>query len=256
MAVQFTRAEVPVAEMWNIDDIFPTPLAWEQELGELAGLVRSVATYKGRLHEGPQALLACLLALETLQKRAVKVFSYASLNLSADGTNPLYQAMAGKAGAAGADAQAQTSFVQSEALGLPGGTLEKYLCDEPKLGPFRMTIEKWLGKKPYMLGPETEMALAALGEVLGSPVEVYERSRTADLKFESVADSEGKLYPMSLGRHESAADLALRRNAYHELNRGVKAVSAHLWNDLGNRSEEECRFGEAAGVCVCHPYAR
>ncbi len=66
------------------------------------------------------------------------------------------------------------------------------------------------------------MALAALGEVLGSPVEVYERSRTADLKFESVADSEGKLYPMSLGRHESAADLALRRNAYAELNRGLK----------------------------------
>ncbi|MBT9133733.1 MAG: Oligoendopeptidase F, plasmid [Firmicutes bacterium] len=222
MAVQFARAEVPVAETWNVEDIFPTPLAWEQELGELAGSVRSVAAYKGRLHEGPQVLLACLLALETLQTRAVKVFSYASLNLSADGTNPLYQAMAGKAGAAGAEAQAQTSFVQSEALGLPGGTLEKYLCDEPELGPFRMTIEKWLEKKPYMLGPETEMALAALGEVLGSPVEVYERSRTADLKFESVADSEGKLYPMSLGRHESAADLALRRNAYAELNRGLK----------------------------------
>jgi oligoendopeptidase F len=167
-------------------------------------------------------LLGCLEAQEALQKRATKVFAYASLSLSADGTNPAYQAMAGKAGAMGAEIQAQTTFVQSEALGLPDGTLQQYLRDEPGLLPYRITLEKWIEKKPHMLTPEAEMVLAALGEVLSSPVEVYERSRTADLKFDAVADSEGKLFPMSLGRHEGAADLPLRRNAYAELNRGLK----------------------------------
>lgn len=221
MSKQLTRAEVPIEQTWNIDDIFPTPEAWERELGELAGLVSNVTQYKGRLHEGAGVLLACLEALEALQKRAMKAFAYASLNLSSDGTNPIYQAMAGKAGAMGAEVQAQTSFVQSEALGLPEGTLQQYLKDDGLL-PYGMTIEKWIEKKPHMLSPETEMVLAALGEVINSPVEVYERSRTADLKFDSVADGEGKLYPMSLGRHESAADLTLRRNAYEELNRGLK----------------------------------
>jgi len=222
MAVQLTRAEVPIAETWNIDDIFPTPEAWEQELRALASIVASVTQYKGRLQEGPAVLLGCLEAQEALQKRATKVFAYASLNLSADGTNPAYQAMAGKAGAIGAEIQAETSFVQSEALGLPDGTLQQYLRDEPGLLPYRITLEKWIEKKPHMLTPEAEMVLAALGEVLSSPVEVYERSRTADLKFDAVADSEGKLYPMSLGRHEGAADHTLRRNAYAELNRGLK----------------------------------
>lgn len=222
MAVQLTRAEVPIAETWNIDDIFPTPEAWEQELRALASIVASVTQYKGRLREGPAVLLGCLEAQEALQKRATKVFAYASLNLSADGTNPAYQAMAGKAGAIGAEIQAETSFVQSEALGLPDGTLQQYLRDEPGLLPYRITLEKWIEKKPHMLTPEAEMVLAALGEVLSSPVEVYERSRTADLKFDAVADSEGKLYPMSLGRHEGAADHTLRRNAYAELNRGLK----------------------------------
>ena len=222
MAVQLTRAEVPSAETWNIDDIFPTPEAWEEELGELTGIVANVTQYKGRLREGPAVLLACLEAQEAFQKRATKVFAYAALNLSADGTNPSYQAMAGKAGAIGAEVQAQTSFVQSEALGLPEGTLQRYLGDEPGLLPYRITIEKWIEKKPHMLTPEAEMVLAALGELLSSPGEIYERSRTADLKFASIADSEGMLYPMSLGRHEGAADLTLRRNAYDELNRGLK----------------------------------
>ncbi|MBS3985776.1 MAG: oligoendopeptidase F [Selenomonadales bacterium] len=222
MAVQLTRAEVPIAETWNINDIFPTPEAWEQELRALASIVASITQYKGRLQEGAAVLLGCLEAQEALQKRATKVFAYASLNLSADGTNPAYQAMAGKAGAIGAEIQAETSFVQSEALTLPDGTLQQYLRDEPGLLPYRVTLEKWIEKKPHMLTPEAEMVLAALGEVLSSPVEVYERSRTADLKFDAVADSEGKLYPMSLGRHEGAADHTLRRNAYAELNRGLK----------------------------------
>lgn len=222
MAVQLARADVPVTETWDICDIFPTPEEWELELGALAGLVSSVAENKGRLHEGAPVLLACLLAQEAFHKRAARVFAYASLSLSADGTNPTYQAMAGRAGAVGAELHAQTSFVQSEALSLPEGTLQQYLRDEGRLAPFRITIEKWIEKKRHMLGPETEMALAALGEVLGSPGEAYERSRTADLSFDAVADSAGKLYPMSLGRHESAADLVLRRNAYTTLNRGLK----------------------------------
>ncbi len=221
MTVQFTRAEVPAQETWNVDDIFPAPEAWEQALGELTVLVANVSQYKGRLHEGPKSLLACFLAQEALQQHAAKVFAYAALNLAADGTNPLYQSMAGKAGASGAEVQAQTSFMQSEALSLPDGSLQQYLRDEPDLAPFQITIGKWIEKKPHMLSAGTEQALAALGEVLGSPVEVYERSRTADLKFNSVIDSEGRVYPMSLGRHESAADLTLRRNAYAELNRGL-----------------------------------
>jgi len=217
-----TRAEVLEQETWDIRDIFLSIEEWEAEMAALPPLVSAVTQYKGLLGESALVILACLLAQEALQKRATKVFAYASLSFSSDGTNPSYQTMASKAGAMMAHIQAQTSFVLSEALSLPAGRLEQYLESEASLAPFRNTIEKWIEKRPRMLSPEAEMVLAAFGQVLNAPAEVYETSRTADLSFDAVADSSGKLYPMSLGRHETAADTTLRRNAYAELTRGLK----------------------------------
>jgi len=213
---------VPVEQTWNVADIFPTPEEWETELNALPALLVDIAKYKGRLGDSAKVLCDCLEAQEVLQKRAVKVISYATLNAASDGTNPVYTSMAAKAASLQAQIQAATSFIQSEALALPEGKLEEFLKAEPQLEPYRITLEKWIEKKPHLLSPESEMILAALSQVLNSMVDVYERSRTADLPFAPVADSKGEMHPMSLGRHESAADLVLRRNAYAELNKGLK----------------------------------
>ena len=52
---------------------------------------------------------------------------------------------------------------------------------------------------------------------------IYERSRTADLSCNPVADSKGTLHPMAFGDHEDHPDTVLRRNAYAETTRAMKA---------------------------------
>jgi oligoendopeptidase F len=217
------RSEVPEDQTWNLADIFPTKQAWEAEFNEVTAMLGSVTKFKGKLGENAQILLACCEALEALMKRLVTVMSYASLHLAGDGTNPEYQAMAARTMSIATQIRAETSFVTSEALSLPDGTLEKYLAEEPGLEPFRITIEKVIEQKPYQLHPDTEAALAALGEVLDAPGMIYERSRTADLSCNPVPDSKGKLHPMTFGDHEEAADIVLRRNAYAETTRVMKA---------------------------------
>ncbi len=221
MRKRLTRSEVPVEMTWNLEDIFPSVEAWEAEFDAVAGLVGTVTRFKGRLHEGPQVLLECFQAREALQTRLGKVSAYASLNQSADGTSPENQAMAGRASGLGTRIRAATSFVQSEVLNLPDGTLERYLAEEPGLEPYRLTIEQMIENKQHRLHPETEMALAALGEVLGAPSTIYGRSRTTDMSFEPVEDSHGNRLPMSFGRYDGAADPVLRRNAYAEFTRSL-----------------------------------
>lgn len=223
MQKRLTRSEVPVEMTWNLSDIFPSVEAWETELNLVAGLMGTVTKFKGRFHESPQVLLECFEAQETLQKRLAKVSAYASLNNSADGTSPANQTMAGRASSLGTRIHAETSFIQSEALSLPEGTLDRYIKEEPGLEPFRLTIEKMIEAKPHRLHPETEMALASLGEVLNAPSMVYGRSRTADMAFEPVTDGKGNSLPMSFGRYEASADTVLRHNAYAEFTRGLKA---------------------------------
>ncbi|MGI6344554.1 MAG: oligoendopeptidase F [Bacillota bacterium] len=222
MARRLTRAEVPVEQTWNLADIFPSQEAWEAELAALPELIKSVTQYRGRLGESAQTLLQCLQAQEALTLRSSKVFSYASLNVSNDGTDPSRQAMAGRAGALGTQMRASLSFIQSEVLSLPESTLRRFLEEEPKLEPYRITLEKLLRRKAHLLHPETEMVLASLGEVLGAPGAVYERSRTADMSFDPVEDSQGNRLPMSFGRYGNSPDIVLRRNAHAEFTRALK----------------------------------
>jgi oligoendopeptidase F len=231
MAKQLLRNEVPAEQTWNVADIYCTASDWEEDLKQLTAVVSSVTQYKGKLGQGPLELLGCLEAAEKVQAKALKVVSYATLSIASDGTNPEYQSMAGKAMGAMAELQSQTSFVQSEALSLPEGTLEHYLETEEGLYPHRFTLRKWIEQKPHVMSSETEMVLAALGQVLNAPQEAYERSRSADLKFEQVTDSSGATYPMSLGRHDPANDLTLGRNAYAELTRQISRYQ-HTYGTL------------------------
>lgn len=227
MQKRLKRSEVPVELTWKIEDIFATPEDWEKEMAAVAASIDTVTRFKGKLGEGPKMLLGCLEAQEALQGRMMRVMSYASLNQSADATNPANQAAAGKAAALMAQIAAATSFIQPEALALPDGTLERYLAEEPGLQQFRRTIERLIDEKPYVLHPETEKALAALSEVLGSPSVIYNRSKATDMTFEPTQDSQGNTLPMSFAMYESAyetsPDMTLRRNAWASFTKGLRA---------------------------------
>ncbi|MCL4426188.1 MAG: oligoendopeptidase F [Firmicutes bacterium] len=227
MPKRLVRQEVPSEQTWNLADIFPGVPAWEAELAAVGNDILTVTQYQGKLGNGARVLLSCLNALEDLQKRFMKVASYAQLNQSADGTAPANQAMAAQAMGLGARIQAATSFIRSEILALPAGTIEGYLTNEPGLVEYRRFLERILTDKPYALSPETERALAALSEVLGAPALVYARSKSSDMTFAPVKDGQGNELPMSFavyeGRYEDSADAVLRHNAYFSFTQGLKA---------------------------------
>ncbi|NLK09019.1 MAG: oligoendopeptidase F [Firmicutes bacterium] len=222
-----TRKEVPEHLTWNLTDIFESDAAWEKALTNVLNNISTVTKYEGRLHEGPSMLFECLEAAETLSKRLAQVMSYARLKQSADGTDPLNQEAVGRASSVGAEIEAATAFIRSETLALPDGTLERYLDAEPRLKEFERFITRMLNDKPFLLHPETEVALASLRETLGAPSMIYNRSKAADMTFRNIKDSEGKTHPMSFALYESvyekAADTALRRDAYASFTEGLTA---------------------------------
>lgn len=226
MKKRLARQDVPEQLTWNLTDIFPSEEAWEMALARVLGDLHTVTDYQGRLAEGATVLLDCVEALEALSKDFAQVTSYAYLKQSTDGTDPVNQEMLGRSSAAGAQFAAQTAFVRSEALALPDGTLERYLEEEPRLKDFERYIQRLLEGKSFLLSPETEKALASLGEILGSPSMIYNRSKAADMTFAAIEDSGGKTHPMSFALYESvyeqSADPVLRRNAYASFVDGLK----------------------------------
>ncbi|WP_449540327.1 oligoendopeptidase F [Ferdinandcohnia sp. Marseille-Q9671] len=221
-----TRADVPVEQTWKLEDLFPSVQAWEEELAAVEAAVSTVTAYKGNLANGAKTLVDCLLAKEALQKRMVLVGTYASLRFSEDATNPENQGNAARISSIFSSINAALSFIESEILTLPEGTVEQYIKEEKELEEFQNNLQLIIERKPHTLSPETEEALAALGEVHDAPYMVYQRSKASDMTFSSFKDEEGNELPLSFAlfedRYELSESATVRRNAYEAFSNGLK----------------------------------
>ncbi len=213
-----TRAEVMEEATWDLRDLFATDAEWEQELMSLPEAAAHIETFQGSLGQGAQQLLACLEAREVLQERIGKAAAYARLKQSEDSINPANIVNAAKAGDIVSSLSSSLSFISSEIVSLPDGTIERYVEELPALAPYKRSLERLIAEKAHRLSPETEKVLASLSEVLDSPYRIYQRGKLADMTFEEALDGEHESRPLSWSLYENnyemSADTELRRSAY------------------------------------------
>jgi len=218
MAKILSRSEVAVESTWNLEDIFATQEAWEKELKAIEQDIASVTAFEGRLGEGADTLLACLTAQEELLGRTNRTAAYAHLHLSGDSIDPANQINSAKARDLSSLVGTALSFIKSEIIALPDGTIEKYIEEQPALKDFERSLRLLLETKPYRLTAETEKVLASMGEILGAPYRIYERSKLADMTFPPALNGQGEEVPVSFALYENkyveSPDTALRRNSF------------------------------------------
>ncbi|MBG9613306.1 oligoendopeptidase F [Bacillus cereus] len=215
---RLVRAEVPNELKWDLSDLYKSNDEWHTALNILENDIQKLDAFKGRLHTNSTTLLNCLLLEEELLMKLTKLYSYANLKESTDRTNPVIQANSSKISALWTKVHTTLSFIHNEILSFDEGTIEKYLTEETKLEPFRKSLLKILKKRQHTLSPETEEALAALGEVHSSPYKIYGMTKLADMDFTSIQDEQGNELPVSFALFESKYEFSpsayIRRKAY------------------------------------------
>ncbi|MEC2258650.1 oligoendopeptidase F [Bacillus cereus] len=215
---RLVRAEVPNELKWDLSDLYKSDDEWHTALNILENNIQKLDAFKGRLHTNSTTLLNCLLLEEELLMKLTKLYSYANLKESTDRTNPIIQANSSKISALWTKVHTALSFIHNEILSFDEGTIEKYLTEETKLEPFRKSLLEILQKRQHTLSPETEEALAALGEVHSSPYKIYGMTKLADMDFTSIQDEQGNELPVSFALFESKYEFSpsayIRRKAY------------------------------------------
>ncbi|MDE1384507.1 oligoendopeptidase F [Bacillus paralicheniformis] len=212
------RSEVPQELTWNLTDLFPSYEAWEDALVKIEEDLVSIGSFKGRLHEGADVLLDCLMLQEKLLERLVRAAAYTHLRKSEDLTNPVNQADASRMAALQAKLNAGLSFIQSEILEFPENQVETYIKNEKGLEPFSKMLSEIMERKPYKLAPETEEALAVLGEVHDAPYKIFGMAKLADMQFSPIQDRNGNELANSFalyeGKYMFSPDTHIRRTAF------------------------------------------
>lgn len=212
------RYEVPQELTWNLTDLFSSYEDWEDALVKIDEDLVSIGSFKGRLHEGADVLLDCLMLQEKLLERLVRAAAYTHLRKSEDLTNPVNQADASRMAALQAKLNAGLSFIQSEILEFPENQVETYIKSEKGLEPFSKMLTEIMERKPYKLAPETEEALAVLGEVHDAPYKIFGMAKLADMQFSPIQDRNGNELANSFalyeGKYMFSPDAHIRRTAF------------------------------------------
>ncbi|HLW02766.1 MAG TPA: M3 family metallopeptidase [Ktedonobacterales bacterium] len=230
------RTESPEALLWNLREVYATRDEWETDVRHVEEAISTVTTYQERLAEGAAVCLTCLRARDALQARLDKVTCYAGLLMLADATSPDHQALYGRAGMLAAEVTAALGFIQNEIAALPGETITTYLQEEPGLETYRRQIERVRARRDHMLSEETEAALAALGDTLDAPWNLYQQINAADVSFAPVRDAAGNEVPVSVGGFLlyliQSPDRELRQQAWESLSAGIGGHKAALGTTL------------------------
>ncbi|MBC7917656.1 MAG: oligoendopeptidase F, partial [Rhodoferax sp.] len=154
MQKRLTRAEVPVAATWSLNDLFPSETAWEVEYLALDQARVALGGFQGQLASSAARLLACLDAVEAVQARMMRFSTFAYLRNAQDGSNPEYQAAIARVAALGARISASVAFVDSEILAMPDGLLEQCMASEPGLSVHQLPLQRLLELRPHRLGAD------------------------------------------------------------------------------------------------------
>ncbi len=207
------RNEVPVNETWDLSLLYTSDEEWQKDLDAAMAIVDEIASMKGTLNT-PENIVKALDLNEQIDIKFYSLGNYTNLAVAVDYYNTEAQEKDARFSALMAEVGAKLSFVDSEILEQSEETL-KGAIDLAK--GCKNYLKDLLVRKPHQLHPEVEKTLAALSQPLGTPYEVYNMSKLADMKFDSFTVN-GKEYPLGYSLfeddYEYEVDTDVRRAAF------------------------------------------
>jgi oligoendopeptidase F len=195
------RSEIPIEHTWDLESVYPDDQAWEADYASISPMLEELETFSSRVGSNARTLLEAMKLQDDIGRKLGRIAVYAFLRRDEDTTNATYQALADRAEQLSVRAGAASSFVRPELLGLPDGTIERFMQEEEGLRLYAHVFDDLLREKPHVLSPQEETLLAQVGELAGAPGTIYGMLEDADLRFGNITDEEGEEVELTNGRY-------------------------------------------------------
>ena len=229
------RDQIPEEFTWNLKDMFESDEAWFKENDALKELPAQILSYRGRLGESAETLLAFFRLQDETEVRLGTLYGYASCKSDQDTGNGFYQDMRGKAMSTLVAVSSAAAFASPEIMAIPEDTLNLFYVAQPGLEEYRRSLYQIRRRAAHILSPAEEKLLSAAGEMAQSAGNIASVFRNADLKFPPVKDAEGLEHELTGGSFVpllESSDRVLRENAfktyYNQLGAYRNTVAATL----------------------------
>ena len=211
------RKDVPAKDKWNLSSIYKSDDDWESALKSIPELTKKAASFKGRLGESAQTLLAALKELEAANLVMETVYHYASLQHEADEDDTKATDRDGRAMMAYTQMQAELSFVDPEIQEIDEAKLREWIAT-PDFENYRIYIEKLLHFKQYILSEKEERILSLAMQPAQTAETAFSVLTNVDMNktYGTVTDNgeEKQLTETTFGVFLHSQDRKVREQAY------------------------------------------
>ena len=185
------RADVPVADTWDLSPIFPDDAAWETEFVVLSSRYEEVSGFRGSLGKSAADLARVMEFEKTLDYSIERLSQYAGLRLSEDSSNAQSLDRDGRLSSLGAKISEACSWVAPEIQEIPDDTFTRFL-EDPILSDWRISLQRLRRLKPHILSNKEERLLSLAMPAVSGHHETFSQLTNVDMTFGSVRDDRGR----------------------------------------------------------------
>ncbi len=180
------------AAAWDLAEIYPSDAAWEAERKAIQAQIPSLLQYKGKLGQSAAGLKAALQAQSDLNKRASRLYTYASLKADEDLRVAVNQERKSQAQDVFTALGEATAWASPEIVALGAAKVNGFIAGDPGLKKFAFGLRDVIRQAAHTLSPAEEKLLASAGTPLAGPNDIRDQLAASDIPRPTVKLSDGR----------------------------------------------------------------
>ena len=193
------RSEISEEHTWDLESIYDSDEEWEEAFSEAEAQVEELRSYEDSVTDDGETLLEVLQHRDDTMRLVSTVVAYARMRSHEDTRDQEYQALAARAGSLASEASSAISYLEPAIQSLDREELDTMIETTDGLEKYDHYLDDVIRMKPHTRSAEVEAVLSELGEVLGSPNDIYSMLLDADLTFPTVEKPDGSEVEISQG---------------------------------------------------------
>lgn len=191
------RSEVDVSETWNVEALYATPEAWEEDWQKLLPMAQELSKYQGRLNESGPVLKTFLDGMHACDALLMRVYLYSNLCSDVDTTNSVHLGRKNRSRQLIADVLGCFAFVQPELVKMDWERIEEMMKEEPELELYRQYLDDTMRRREFTLSEEVERILAEASPIFNQSSDTFTVLNNASLSFPPISDEKGETIPVN-----------------------------------------------------------
>ena len=191
-AVAQSSSSAATGAQWDLTEIYQSGTAWEAERQALLKAIPTLRKYQGTLGRSAASMRAALEAASDINKRASRLYTYASLKADEDLRVAANQERKQQAQDVFTALGEATAWSSPEIVALGAAKVNAFIAADRGLDKFAFGLRDTIRTAAHTLSPAEEELLASAGTPLTGPNDIRDQLAASDIPRPTVKLSDGR----------------------------------------------------------------